>query len=121
MSYTVKLEGLSCQAFHGVYDYERKAGNTFWVDVEITFPLSRLPERDDIALTPDYQILNSLVQEEMKQPRQLLETVARAMTNRLWQFFPEALGVKIVIRKSNPPIGSVCKASCVIVETNGPL
>ncbi len=121
MSYKVKLEGLSFHAFHGVYEYERKVGNTFGVDVEVSFPLSRLPERDDLSLSPDYQVLNTVVQEEMKESRQLLETVARSITLRLWKCFPEAINIKIEIRKSNPPIGTVCHASCVVIETQSPL
>jgi 7,8-dihydroneopterin aldolase/epimerase/oxygenase len=121
MSYTIKLEGLSFYAFHGVYDYERQAGNTFLVDVEVEFPLSRLPQVDDMAETPDYQLLHTIVKEEMSIPCQLLETLARHMTSRLWDSFAEVRQVKIQLRKLNPPIGNVCASSSVVLVTQQPL
>ena len=121
MSYEIKLEGLSFHAFHGVYEYERKAGNTFLVDVSVKFPLSRLPLEDDMSLTPDYQLLNSIVKEEMTTRWQLLETLARLITSRLWNSFSDAIKITVGIRKMNPPLGNVCTASAVVLETDKPL
>jgi 7,8-dihydroneopterin aldolase/epimerase/oxygenase len=121
MSYEIKLEGLSFHAFHGVYDYERKAGNTFLVDVSLQFPISRLATEDDLSLTPDYQALNEIVKEEMGIPRQLLETLARGITSRLWNSFPDAVKIRVSIKKANPPLGNVCAFSSVVLETEHPL
>ncbi len=121
MSYEIKLEGLSFKAFHGVYDFEQKEGNTFLVDVGVRFSIDRLPVSDDILTVPDYQVINTVVCEEMNVPKYLLETVARSISVRLWNTFPEAKRVKISIRKTNPPLGNTCSASCVVLETEMPL
>ena len=121
MSYEIRLEGLSFHAFHGVYDFEKKEGNTFLVDVTVSFPIARLPEQDELALAPDYQVINSIVKKEMENPRQLLESVARSITVCLWDAFKDAIKIHVVLRKLNPPLGNDCHASCVALETRGPL
>lgn len=121
MSYAIRLEALQFQAFHGVYEFERKAGNLFTLDISVEFSLSRLPKEDNIDQAPNYQTLYSIAEQEMKVPRQLLETVAVAMHKRVWENFPEATEVAISIQKANPPIGASCKASSVVLVSNKPI
>jgi len=121
MSYEIRLEGLSFHSFHGVYDFEKKEGNTFLVDVTVSFSITRLPEQDELVLAPDYQVVNRIVKAEMENPRQLLESVARTITICLWDAFKDAIKIKVVLRKLNPPLGNACHASCVALETSSPL
>jgi len=118
MSYEIKLESLEFHAFHGVYDYEQQAGNTFILDLTVRFALSRLPLQDKIEEAPDYQLLYHIATEEMKVPSKLLETVALSMHKKIWKSFPDALHVRVSIKKLNPPIGAPCKASVVVLESN---
>ncbi|HSZ71291.1 MAG TPA: dihydroneopterin aldolase [Cytophagaceae bacterium] len=117
MTYEIRLEGLKFHAYHGVYEYEQKAGNTFVLDLSVRFPLAQLPLHDAIEETPDYQLLHLIAADEMKIPRRLLETVAFAIFQRLWETFPEAVWVKVSIKKNNPPIGTSCQASAVVLES----
>lgn len=117
MSYEIKLEAVEFHAHHGVYDYETQAGNTFLLDVSVRFPFSRLPLEDRIEDAPDYQTLYSIAAEEMKVPSKLLETVALAIHKRIWKIFSDAIHVRVVVQKLNPPIGAPCKASIVVVES----
>jgi dihydroneopterin aldolase len=120
MSYEIKLVALEFHAFHGVYDHETLAGNTFLLDLNVRFPLSRLPLEDKIEAAPDYQILYRIAEEEMKIPSKLLETVALAIHKEIWKNFHEAIYVRVCIQKSNPPIGAPCKASAVVLESEEP-
>ena len=120
MTYEIKLEGLQFQAHHGVYEYEKKAGNTFVLDLCVRFPLSRLPLHDNIQEAPDYQLLHRVAAEEMMVPKQLLETVAASIGKKLWSTFPDAVQVRVCIKKMNPSIGVVCEASVVVLESESP-
>jgi dihydroneopterin aldolase len=53
----VALEGLEFQAYHGVYDFERQAGNTFEVDIIVDTDFSGISENDNIVNTVDYEQL----------------------------------------------------------------
>lgn len=117
MSYEIKLEGLEFHAFHGVYDYEQQAGNTFILDLSVRFPLLRIPLHDSIEEAPDYQMLYLIAAEEMKIRSKLLETVALAIHKRVWKSFPDATQVRVCIKKLNPPIGAPCHASVVVLES----
>lgn len=117
MSYQIKLEGIEFHAFHGVHDYEQQAGNTFVLDLCVTFPLSRLPLEDTIDKAPDYTILYQLAAEEMNNSSKLLETVALSIHKKTWRNFPDANRVRVSIQKLNPPIGAPCKASAVVIES----
>jgi dihydroneopterin aldolase len=120
MMYEIKLEGLTFHAYHGAYDFERKAGNAFVLDLSVRFPLSRIPLHDSIEDAPDYQWLHRIAADEMKVTRHLLETVALSISRRLWTTFPEAVGVRVSIKKSNPPIGDLCQSSGVVLESETP-
>jgi dihydroneopterin aldolase len=120
MMYEIKLEGLQFQAYHGVYEYEKKAGNTFVLDLCVCFPFSRIPLHDNLQEAPDYQLLHRVAAEEMKMPKQLLETVAATISKKLWNTFPDASQIRVCIKKMNPPIGAVCEASVVVLESDSP-
>ncbi|MDF2457438.1 MAG: dihydroneopterin aldolase [Cytophagaceae bacterium] len=118
MSYEIKLEEIEFHAFHGVYDYEQQAGNTFVLDLSVRFSLSRLPLHDNIEEAPDYQMLYHIAAEEMKVSSKLLETVALSIHKKVWKAFPDASHVRVSIKKLNPPIGNPCKASAVVLESD---
>jgi dihydroneopterin aldolase len=120
MSYEIKLEALEFHAFHGAYEYERQAGNTFVLDLCVRFPLSRLPLEDSLDKAPDYSILYHIAEEEMKISSKLLETVALSIHKKIWKNFPEAIHVQVSIHKLNPPIGAPCKASAVVIQSEEP-
>jgi dihydroneopterin aldolase len=117
MSYEIKLEALEFHAYHGVYDHETQAGNTFLLDLSARFPLSRLPLEDKIEDAADYQVLYQIAAEEMKTPSKLLETVALAIHKKIWKNFSDAVHVRVCIQKLNPPIGVPCRASVVVLES----
>lgn len=118
MSYEIKLEGVEFHAFHGVYDYEQQAGNSFILDLSVRFSLSRLPLQDKIEEAPDYQMLYRIAEEEMKVSSKLLETVALSIHKKIWKTFPDATHVRVSIKKLNPPIGAPCKSSTVVLESD---
>jgi dihydroneopterin aldolase len=100
---TVSLEGLEFFAHHGVYDFERKEGNTFWVDIFMTqhYTDEALGNLDD---TVDYEKVFALIDEVMQQPEPLIETVAKKIIKSITKEFPKVEQLKVKIKKNKPPI-----------------
>jgi dihydroneopterin aldolase len=73
----IELKGLRVRGFHGVYEFERRQGQDFVVDVSLELALDRAAETDDVADTVHYGELASRLAEVVAgDPVNLLETLA---------------------------------------------
>lgn len=105
----ITLKGIKFKAFHGVYEEERKKGNSFEVDVSVFTDFSNdALSGDDLTGTLDYELLYKYVAEEMDTSSYLLEHVAYRIANRLIKEFPSINKTEITVSKFNPPIGGPC-------------
>ena len=101
--FTIALNQLYFFSFHGLYEEEKKVGGEFNVDLSVKYnagqsTITKLEE------TVNYAILYEIVKTEMNQARDLLETVARSITEKIHQAFPSVKEIEIMIEKKNPPI-----------------
>lgn len=101
--FTIELRNLRFFARHGLYEEERKTGNEFEVDVSLEYAAPGA-----LVLTIDqtinYAEVFRIVREEFAKDRDLLETCAMELADRLEQAFPQLDRLKISIRKLHPPI-----------------
>jgi len=73
----VRLVGVSATGYHGVFEHERREGQTFVVDVVVYLDTRRAAARDDLAHTLDYGALAQQVVAVIEgPPADLIETVA---------------------------------------------
>lgn len=72
---TISLEGMHFFAYHGVYEEEQKIGRDFTVSVFVDC-LVDIDGSDELTDTYNYEWIYSIVEQEMKHTRKLLETVA---------------------------------------------
>lgn len=73
----VRLFGVSATGYHGVFEHERREGQTFVVDVVVHLDTRRAAARDDLAHTLDYGALAQQVVAVIEgPPADLIETVA---------------------------------------------
>ncbi len=100
----IALRNLRFMARHGVMAQERTVGNEFEVDVEISYPFSDSIFSDNLENTVNYAEMHEIVSEEMKTPRNLLETVVAVIMRRIIARWPSVTSGTIKIRKSTPPI-----------------
>ena len=100
---TIDLKGLRFFGEHGMYPEEMKVGNEFEVDLSLTL---KAPKQVITSLeeTINYVEVYRIIQEELADRKQLLETCAMQIGERLNEQFPEVRSVSVTIKKISPPI-----------------
>ncbi len=77
MTDVITLTGLRAHGKHGVYAFERAAGQDFVVDVVLEMDLSVAAASDDVADTVHYgELADALVEVVTGEPVDLIETLA---------------------------------------------
>ena len=94
-------------AFHGVMEQERKVGNEFSVSLSVNIPYSEGMKEASLECTVSYADLYEIVADEMKKPRNLLETVAISIGNSIINRFQAVSSCSITIVKLQPPISGM--------------
>ncbi|WP_117212792.1 dihydroneopterin aldolase [Allorhizocola rhizosphaerae] len=97
----VRLEGLRVRGHHGVFDFERRDGQDFVVDVTLGFTF---PTSDDVADTVHYGELASRLAEVVSgEPVNLLETLAARLLD-VCLSFERVNEATVTVHKPQAPI-----------------
>lgn len=112
---TVGLTDLRIVAKHGVYEEETLCSNIFNITVSVSFPF-QLDDSEDLDKSFDYNILHTIVVEEMAKTSKLLETIAYRIFHRVKHSSDKITSFYLKIEKQNPPLGGSCKNSFVEVK-----
>ncbi len=100
----VALRGMKFYAFHGYYDFERRIGNNYEVDVEAHLKISGDPN-DQIEKTINYEEIYAITERLMNKKYQLLESLAYDIATEVKEFDNKAEKVSVTLSKMNPPVG----------------
>jgi dihydroneopterin aldolase len=74
--------GIECRGHHGVFDFERREGQTFVVDLVLGLDTRPAAASDDLHDTVDYGSLVAAVQEAVeKDPVDLIETLVQRIAD----------------------------------------
>jgi 7,8-dihydroneopterin aldolase/epimerase/oxygenase len=100
----VQLTGLRVRGHHGVFDFERRDGQDFVVDVALELDLRPAAASDELADTVDYGALATALAEVVGgEPVNLLETlVDRLATTCLAD--PRVRAATVTVHKPQAPI-----------------
>jgi dihydroneopterin aldolase len=113
MSDLIKVIGISAKGFHGVFASERKLGQKFVVDVELTSSLKNL--NDDLSKTINYAEVAQIAHDQITgKPVKLIETLADNIAKQILRKFKKVKTVKVIVHKPKAPIA--LKFKDVIVE-----
>lgn len=101
---TITLTGLRATAHHGVFDFERRDGQVFIVDVTVWLDLSAAASGDDLERTIHYGVLaEEVVAAVESEPVDLIETVAERIAG-VTLAHAAATAVRVTVHKPNAPI-----------------
>ena len=104
MSDTISLRGLRVRGHHGVFDFERRDGQDFIVDVELELDLAQAAATDDVADTVHYgELAGRLVTVIAGEPVNLIETLADRLA-AVCLADPRVAAATVTVHKPQAPI-----------------
>jgi len=104
MSDRIELRGLLVRGHHGVFEFERAAGQDFVVDVALDVDTSAAARSDDLADTVDYGALAVAIAGIVAgEPVNLIETVAQRIASACLDD-PRVTSVEVSVHKPAAPI-----------------
>ena len=78
----LSVTGIECYGYHGVFEHEKRAGQTFAVDLTLGLHTRPAAESDDLRDTVDYGSLVAAVKEAVEaDPVDLIETLAQRLAD----------------------------------------
>ena len=98
------IVGVECFGHHGVFDFERREGQTFVIDLVLGLDTAPAAVSDDLADTVDYGSLVARVKEAVERdPVDLIEKLAQRIAG-LCLFDPRVEWVRVTVHKPDAPI-----------------
>ena len=105
MSDLISIKGIKGFGYHGVFDFERRDGQNFFVDIEIVLDLQSASLSDDLRDSIDYGLLTTIAREEIEgEPVNLIERLAGKIADRIKLQFPQTLSISITVHKPAAPV-----------------
>jgi dihydroneopterin aldolase len=115
MNTKISIEGAEFFAYHGFYEEERRAGNTFVIYAEVT--LKTFDSLDDnIRDTVNYEAIYTICKDEMSKTQKLIETVVLNILTRFKQEFSNISAAKVKMEKVAPQLGGKVAKSVIEME-----
>ena len=101
----IAIHGLSAHAFHGVYEAERRLGQTFRVDAVLELDTAPAADDDDLERTVNYaELARALHSVLTGKPVDLLETLAQRLADVCLED-PLVDAVEITVHKPEADLG----------------
>ena len=100
----IKINQIKTYSFIGCMNEEKKIGSEYETNIEISFLCDFEKLKDNLENTVDYVTVSKVVDDEMKNTCNLLETVINRIGNKLLRIENKINSVAVEIKKLNPPI-----------------
>jgi 7,8-dihydroneopterin aldolase/epimerase/oxygenase len=98
------LTGLACWGHHGVFEHERREGQTFLIDLVLGLDTAPAAASDDLSQTADYGSLAMAVKAAVeKDPVDLIETLAQRIAD-VCLLVDGVEWVRVTVHKPDAPI-----------------
>lgn len=105
MSDFIEIHGIAGFGYHGLFEHERKNGQSFSADVKLELKKKKVFKSDSIDDAVDYsKVINAVHEIIVGEPVNLIERVAELIAQALLKTFP-IKSVEVIVHKSNAPVG----------------
>ena len=112
----IDLRGIAGHGYHGVFEHERRDGQTFRVDVSLGLDLGPAAQGDDLAATVDYGKLSQDIHDVITgEPSDLIESVALRMVD-LCLAHPLVRWASVTVHKPEAPVEVAIDDVSVTIE-----
>ena len=121
MTDELSVTGIECFAHHGVFDFERREGQVFVVDLVLGIDTRPAAASDDLVDTVNYGTLVADVKAAVERdPVDLIETVAQRITD-VCLLDTRVEWARVTLHKPDAPIDATYSdVALTITRTRGP-
>lgn len=114
------ITGVECYAHHGVFDFERREGQVFVIDLVLGLDTAPAAASDDLRDTADYGSLVAAVKAAVERdPVDLIETLAQRIAD-VCLLGDRVEWVRVTVHKPNAPIDATYSdVALTITRANG--
>ena len=110
----IRIDELEIFAHHGVYDYETKNGQKFYVNAILYTDTHKAGVTDELSESTNYGEVCSFITDFLTENTyKLLEAAAENVTEAILLNYPLINGVSLEIRKPEAPIGLRSERSAI--------
>jgi dihydroneopterin aldolase len=100
----ITLTGLTVFGYHGVFDFERRQGQEFTIDLILQVPLAAAAASDDVADTVHYgELADRVAAIVVGEPVNLIETLAQRVADAVLDD-ERVAAVTVTVHKPHAPI-----------------
>lgn len=112
----IDLRGVSAHGHHGLFDFERRDGQLFIVDVSLGLDLGPAASTGDLSRSVDYGSLAQRIYDELSSnPVDLIETLAQRVVDLCFHYEP-VQWVSATVHKPEAPIAVAFTDVAVTIE-----
>lgn len=117
----IKLVNIIIYSYHGAFEEERRLGQRFEIDVELSVDLKPAARADKLDACVSYETVYEIIVQSVTEKKfHLIESVAENIARNLLTM--DVAEVLVRIRKPNVPInGAIDHVEVEIVRKKGPI
>ena len=105
MSDKISIKGIKGFGYHGVFDFEKRDGQDFFVDLDIDIDLSRASRSDALTDSVDYSLLTAIAKEAIEKLQfDLIERLAGFIADTIKENFPAIEKIAVTVHKPSAPV-----------------
>ncbi|MBE1514815.1 2-amino-4-hydroxy-6-hydroxymethyldihydropteridine diphosphokinase [Nesterenkonia halotolerans] len=105
LSDTIRLTGLTATGHHGVFDFEKREGQPFRVDAELTLDFRAAGRSDELQDTVSYVEIAELIEAAITgEPFDLIEALADHLAREILRSDARLLAAEITVHKPQAPL-----------------
>ena len=105
MSDKISIKGIKGFGYHGVFDFEKRDGQNFYVDLDIEIDLSTASESDLLADSVDYSQLTTMALQAIENQKfDLIERLAGFIAETIKDEFPVIQKIAVTVHKPSAPV-----------------
>ena len=105
MSDKISIKGIKGYGYHGVFDFEKRDGQDFFVDLEIDINLQGASKSDLLTDSVDYSLLTAIAKEAIEKLQfDLIERLAGFIADTIKENFPRVEKIAVTVHKPSAPV-----------------
>jgi dihydroneopterin aldolase len=105
MSDKISIKGIKGFGFHGVFDFEKRDGQEFFVDLELEIDLHAASISDQLSDSVDYSLLTAIAKNAIEKLQfDLIERLAGFIADTIRENFPTVEKIAVTVHKPSAPV-----------------